>query len=339
MAFDFTVKPQNAPMAGISLADLIAAKKSPITEALQGLAPVLQALQQQKQAQQKQQLIAQAAGNDPQKMALLGLGITPPEFKKTRTLLSPETSQFLADQLKVPLPDSGQFYEDEVPALKSAKAPAAKSGDLTPDQKGNLAWGLQNKLIAPNQMTYRGPKAEILSNYLGEMRAGSKPKQSLIDLDAYSKAEASRATGQAGVQGKEGQLIGSAAGSMEDMVSKAKPLMDRVSPTQFRMINSALQAGLNQINDPSLLKVYTYLTSAAGFYASLQKNGGVPDQQERAAAMKVISSLLNQGGMAAVESALHDEANSRVKRIKGAGFEEKNPMGGGGKAGDPLGIL
>ena len=211
-------------------------------------------------------------------------------------------------------------------ALEKGKAPPA--GQLSGEGLDNLEWGIQNKLMPADMISFRGPRSQAMADVLGRMRSGKIPKESLTAARIEATAASAKASGIATVQGRVGQTIGATAASMDDMMEQVQPLISKVSPSKFKAINAGLQAGLDQINDPDLATVYTKLTSAAGFYASLQKSGGVPDEVERKAAMKIISFKLNEGGFSAVKKALHDEGTSRVKRIK----EKQSETGGGSQA-------
>ncbi len=153
------------------------------------------------------------------------------------------------------------------------------------------------------------------------------------ELEKRYQAELAGGKSEAGaagtVRGGKGQEIGAVAASMEDMLTKAKPLMTQLDPSVFRTYNAAVQAGQREFNDPTLLAVDTYLNSAAGFYATLLKNGGVPDVAETDRAHKILTAKLNTEGFAAVEKALRDEGASRVKRIK----EHQNPLAPGSATG------
>jgi hypothetical protein len=213
------------------------------------------------------------------------------------------------------------------------KSAAVKEGQsMTTEAKKTIAqdWA-EGKLDVSNLPSLLGRGSPKDRSDIYEMVHKINPDFSVAKAHTDYQAGLKKASAIAGVQGAEGQKIGAVAASMDDMIAKAEPLIPKVSPTQFKTINAALQVGKNEINDPELVKVYTYLTSAAGFYASLQKNGGVPSDIERQEAMKVISSKLNQGGFAAVKQALSDEAKSRVKRIK----ENQSQTGPGSDAPTP----
>jgi hypothetical protein len=212
---------------------------------------------------------------------------------KLKRETAPEAIESLAQHIAT-LPPSLRRVE-----IGKQAGPVAMALATRVDAIRNSDPRMKAALDVERQATAGLTDAELEKRYQNELAGG--------------KAEAA---GIGTVKGAEGQRIGAVSASMEDMLAKAKPLIASISPTASKTFNGLYQAGNREFNDPDLAKVDTYLTSAAGFYASLQKNGGVPDTVEREAAKKILSARLDSGGFAAVESALRDEANSRVLRIK-----------------------
>ena len=234
------------------------------------------------------------------------------------------TPQQLQELMMMPVRKSLEEYRNESLAvqrdkIKTQGGNSAMAG-LTDEEQLALAHGISRD---NNPLMLSDIKTRGIGPKIAAMALMKDPDWDPTVAAMGRGKRVAKATGEGGVQGKQGQLIGSAAGSMEDMLDKASVLIPTVSPSKAKIVNQALQAGLEQVNDPSLMELYGYLTSAAGFYASLQKNGGVPDSVETKAAMKVINSHLNKSGFEGMAKALRNEAQSRVYRIQGKGFEEK----------------
>lgn len=108
-------------------------------------------------------------------LAAISLGITPPDLQKQkeRVLLSPEASKAIADNLKVQLPASGRFYEDEIPGIKASVAPKPKGGtalqgDLTAPEMAalNRATTRKNNPLPVSLISFRGPRTKIMAQAL-----------------------------------------------------------------------------------------------------------------------------------------------------------------------------
>lgn len=322
---DYDLTPKTNPLQGVTLADMVAAKTPALTPVLQSLGPTLQALQQRRQ--QAMQLASLQAMNQPgfsQGQASLDpqqvLSLLP--VLGDRALSLGESG---AQQRGLDLQKQQAQVEDIQAQAEQRRRGGGQSSNLTPEQKDNLEWGLTNKLIAPAQLTYRGPKAEILSSMLSHMREGGIPRQSLMSLDAMLSGQKAEASGIGSVRGRQGQEIGAMAGSMEDMLDSLKPLVPKISPAQVKLVNSAYQRFLKETNDPVATEALSYLNSATYFYAALLKNGGTPNDQEVKDAHNTLLPTLNAEGFEGVDKALRAEARSRVTRIRGAGYDEPNP--------------
>ena len=148
---------------------------------------------------------------------------------------------------------------------------------------------------------------------------GVNVAQTTIDNEAKTK----KATGIADVQGGTVQKIGSAAGTLEDILKQAKPLVSSLSPTQIQAVNDAWQKGLKSVKgDATATKFLTYMGEARGKYKQVLALGNAPGDSEDKTAGESIGRGLTPEGYEAMQEAVNFAANSTVKRLGGKGYAE-----------------
>ena len=138
------------------------------------------------------------------------------------------------------------------------------------------------------------------------------------EYDAKNKG----AVAQAEVQKGQGQTLGSLAGTLEDVLNQAQPLIGNLNPTQVKLLNSAWTKGLASVNDPNANQVLAYMNEAKGLYASVLSNGSAAQDADKKMAEESIGRGLNPASFAAVKNAITFAAQSKVKRLQGQGFQE-----------------
>lgn len=270
-------------MQGLSLADLVAARTPAITAALQSANPILQALQARKQNAQRQAMIWEAAGHDPQKAAMYAIGVTPPEARaKPRTLLSSEVSKMLADKLKFQLPPSGQIYEDEIPALKTAQGPSSAFSAMSPDAKEQIAKDLADgKIFGTNlqEIAGRGSAKDRGDIYLRAKQLNKNLNLAQGDIEYLS----GRAGGQASAKytaGGRGQESARAAMTVKNLTKGLQRASDNYTRAGVRFLNIPL----NEINTQTgndAMRFKQYLIDTRSKMATALQNGGIPQNEAR----------------------------------------------------------
>ncbi len=211
---------------------------------------------------------------------------------------------------------TGLSWSEGQMAPDSVLAQASKSGSsqaLSPDQQSALEWGVQNKLLAPQQMTFRGPKTMVMAEMLGKMKSGSIPQQSLIESDTNMSGQKATATTTAAKSADIRVNLGSAHGGFSASMDRAKELAKEMGQGKVAQFNKAWQAGKREFNDPQSIEFAAQINNAINNYARIAKGGSASiGEDDIKHADTFLSTKLNEGGLAAVEKAVETEYKGRI---------------------------
>jgi hypothetical protein len=239
----------------------------------------------------------------------------------------------------------------QVAGLQKTQAEAQKAGaeaGLTQAQVALLG-GTGNVVDSfINQMKSGNATLDDLSNFgrgdvANAIREGVMAKASSMGLDTNALAnQQTKNKATATLQGDRGQVIGASAGTLEDLLNQAAPLVKQLNPSQLQAVNDAYSKGLKSVkNDPTATKFLTYMSEARGKYAQVLALGNAPSEQDKEAAAESIGRGLGPDAYDAMHEAVSFAANSTHKRFMGQGFNEEAPKGSpdivkaGGKASAP----
>jgi hypothetical protein len=195
--------------------------------------------------------------------------------------------------------------------------PASKGGqqDLTQEEQNALVQASlrQKDPLALSMITFRGPRAKTMAQALLKDPAWS-PNAAEAGL-AGARGEGS-ATGK--VKGGKGFETAATTGSLDDILSKAEPLLKSLAPSNVKVLNRAYQEGLREIkNDPKATEFLTLMAGAEGLYSQTLMAQGTPTDQARRMAHEAVGRGLNSGSFAAMKDAVLFEGKSRASRLQG----------------------
>lgn len=142
------------------------------------------------------------------------------------------------------------------------------------------------------------------------------------ELQAKYDAMQKRFSAQAGIQGGQGQTLGTQAGLLEDLMNQVEPRIKNLSTGQIRIINDAWAKGLHTVNDPNANEALALLNEARGAYSSVLANGNAPGDAEKAMASESIARGLSPEGFSGTKKAVIFAAQSKVRRLLGQGYNE-----------------
>lgn len=153
-------------------------------------------------------------------------------------------------------------------------------------------------------------------------RRGANMTQLQASYDAKQAGAKEKATSTAAVQGGKGQVLGSAAGTLEDIMAQAKPLAAKFDASRWQAINSAFATGKSLANDPDANEFLGLMNEARGKYATVLAQGNGATDVEKQQALESIRPGLNEQGFNGMARAVSFAAHSTVKRVTGRGFNE-----------------
>lgn len=196
------------------------------------------------------------------------------------------------------------------------KPSSGMGGAMSQESKMEIAKDFASGKLPPAE------QQKILGRTSGNDRADiylmAKKLNPQLNVSEMSKSfheGMSEASGIGHVKGEKGQIIGAASASMGDMLDALKPLVPKISPEKWKILNHAFQAGETQLNDPELSEALVYVNSLKGFYSTLIA-GGAGTLESDKKAQETISPYLDKGAFAGLEKGLKAEAASRIGRIK-----------------------
>ncbi len=232
--------------------------------------------------------------------------------------------------------DAGASAELDYKKSESAKNYAAAgrgspgSGvQLNPQQSAALQWGIHQGFLAPEELTSRGPKTQILADGI----AGRSDFQ-----DWFKSAQATGKTGLEGfnpraqdagfgaqkaglastakLQGGKGFEISANVGSLDDTLRQMEPLVSKLSPGSLQILNNAYQKGEAWTNDADANKILALANSARGLYSQVIAGGAGTVESDKKA-NETIARGLNAEGFKGMKSAVLAEGYSRAGRMSG----------------------
>ncbi len=225
-----------------------------------------------------------------------------------------------------------QYVMEQTKTGPHAKFLSINSASLAPEDQAAYEWGMTKGNLRQGLMRSRGVGTQAmiqgikdspeykadLAKYGGTipMAAGFNPVQGEIDF-AGKKSEA-QATGAA--IGGPGFKTGAIVRSMDDTIRNWEPLVNKLSPSQWQMVNSAFTRGEASIaNDRDANAALGYANTLRGLY-SQTITGGAGTVESDAKANQTIAPGLNAEGFEGMKSAVLAEGYSRATRMT-----ERNP--------------
>lgn len=202
-------------------------------------------------------------------------------------------------------------------------AGAGGQGALTPQEMNALRMASvrQSNPLPVSMINFRGPRAKIIAQSLMD-----NPNWSPAGGEASLAAAKTAANATAHIQGGKGYEIGALGGTIEDTLDKLEPLLPTLAPNQFAVLNRAYQAGLKQVNDPTVNKALVYLNEATALQASVLKGGGAPTDEDIKLAKPYFNQGLNSQGFSGVREAIKNVNASRVGRLQGNYKQQGGPQ-------------
>lgn len=174
-----------------------------------------------------------------------------------------------------------------------------KSGRMTADELSNLG---------------RGEVANAI-----KVAVGNRLAQEGVDINSLNNQQARNKT-TADLQGNRGQVIATSAGTLEDILNKAAPLVKQLSPSQIQAVNAAWSKGQRAIkNDPTATKFLTLMGEAKGKYKQVLSLGNAPSEQDEKSANDSIAQGLSPDAYDAMHEAVSFAAHSTLNRFMQAG--------------------
>lgn len=246
------------------------------------------------------------------------------------------------------LQESGWLPGQKMPSTvyNAMRKPASGSSqNLTPEQTENLNWGMEQKdasgkpLIAPGQMTSRGPKTAVMADELGKMRAGKIPKKSLIDADVALAGAKAGASGEASsigrVKGGQAQVMGTAAGVVDDNMKRIGELIDQLPSSTIEAANTAWRKGLKKVaGNEKASELLAHIVEAQEQQAVVLANGHAATDVDKKGSMDLIGPGLSKGSYKGVFKAIKFNNENKMKRMRGGAEKEPGYQGGSGKETD-----
>lgn len=214
------------------------------------------------------------------------------------------------------------------------------SGGLTPVQQSALQFGIEKGYTTPEQIKTRGAQAAVMADGLSgrsnfkqwysDKQAGNTPTADNFNPAASAinfAGNKANVTAREKIKGGAGHVVGSMAGTLDDMLGQMRPLVAQLSPTQFQVLNDAWAKGLKQTNDPVVNQLLPLRQGAVGAYASVIKGGQAsPTDKEFVMADGAIGRGMNIDAFDAMARGVTAESKSRTTRLQGRGFQEPNPL-------------
>ena len=225
----------------------------------------------------------------------------------------------------------------------------AREANIRPDLLGAPSY---EQLLNPQIQSNQPHGQNVISGTVDQVQAGNLDPEGMFDasgrdpmvrlamqneankrginqIGLHNRAEnlQKQATSVGEVQGGVTQKIGAAAGTLEDILNQARPLVKQLSPTQIQAVNNAWVKGLKSIkNDPVATQFLTLMGEARGKYSQVLGMGNAPGQSEKDSANESIGRGLDPDAYDAMASAVNFAAGSTIKRLGGRGYKETPPQ-------------
>ena len=251
--------------------------------------------------------------------AALSLGIDPQKHQSA--LIDPVAMALLSKSVGVE-PGAVKGKNKETAAVMEKLIPKpktqAETSSLTPDEMAALvkATRRKNNPLPTSTIKARGPNAKVLAQALMQ-----DENYSPTAAEALYKSTVQGATAEAGatgrVKGGRGFETESSVGTLHDIIQKAAPYVERLSPTKWADANAAYRKGLAHLNDPDADALLVHMSEIKGIYSQILMGQGVPTDSARKMADEAILNGFDPDGYKAMTDAIIFAGRSRAGRLTG----------------------